>query len=115
MAAEDGVSVYVVAVNDWGESDSSTVVSMAVTIFVPDVPTGFVFESVGDIEITISWTAPLDNGGTEITGYQVQYYNKETFVLIDTVETALTKTIGELSPDTEYTIDVKAINAKGES
>jgi hypothetical protein len=42
LGAYDGVSAYVVAVNDWGESVASAVVSMAVTIFVPDAPTAFV-------------------------------------------------------------------------
>ena len=37
----------------------------------PDAPTG-VSGTAGDTQVTVSWTAPSDVGGSAITGYNVQ-------------------------------------------
>ena len=40
---------------------------------VPAPPTGLAITSHGDETLTVVWTAPTDNGGSDITGYKVQW------------------------------------------
>lgn len=65
----------------------------------------------GNKQVSLSWDAPTDNGGSEITGYEVT---------MDNWVNKVTKTAGEksytftnLTNDTEYTFKVHAINANG--
>ena len=65
------MTAYVVAVNSWGESDPSTSQTLVILYFTPDAPTALVFDSISETNVTLSWTAPLDNGGLDITGYLI--------------------------------------------
>ena len=38
----------------------------------PDAPTGLMATADGETEIDLSWTAPSDNGGADITGYKIE-------------------------------------------
>jgi len=65
----------------------------------------------GDGQVSLSWNAPSDNGGSEITGYEVtmdNWANKET-----KTASQLSHTYNGLTNDTQYTFKVRAINAKG--
>ena len=60
-----------------GESDTTNNCSAAVTVVVsvasaPDAPTGLTATGDGQTEIDLSWTAPSDDGGTNITGYKIE-------------------------------------------
>ena len=39
----------------------------------PDAPTGLTATASGATQIDLAWTAPADNGGRVITGYQIEY------------------------------------------
>ena len=39
----------------------------------PDAPTGLTATASGGTQIDLAWTAPADNGGRVITGYQIEY------------------------------------------
>ena len=60
------------------ESDTTNNCSAAVTVTVGDVgtapgaPTGLSATADGQTEIDLSWTAPSDNGGADITGYRIE-------------------------------------------
>ena len=41
----------------------------------PGAPTGLTARATGPMEIELSWTAPEDTSGAEITGYKIEYAN----------------------------------------
>ena len=73
----------------------------------------------GDGQITVSWSAPGDDGPFDITGYRVQWKSgaeeyDPSRQSGDLAPTAMSHVIGSLEADTEYTVRVVAFNAKGE-
>ncbi len=100
----------------WSESAAATPVA------VPMAPTAFTLEA-DDAHITATWAAPTDDGGSEITGYELQYREAhagewESAAVIANGDAAgdagiFTYTIMELTNGTEYAVRVYAVNAKG--
>ena len=78
----------------------------------PDAPT----LEADDEELTVSWTAP-DNEGTAITGYTVQWKSgsEEYHTDRQAVVTATSHTITGLTNGTAYAVRVRASNAAGDS
>ena len=72
----------------------------------------------GDGQITVSWTAPGDDGTFDITGYRVQWKTGEEQYSADRqaelAATATTHTITGLDAATAYQVRVVAFNARGE-
>jgi hypothetical protein len=67
--------------------------------------------TAGDGQVSLSWNAPSDNGGSEITGYEVtmdNWANKE-----NKTASQLSHIYNGLTNGTQYTFKVRAINAKG--
>jgi hypothetical protein len=60
----------VIATNGVGDSESSTVSVSATPASAPGSPSG-VSAIAGDANARVSWTAPVNNGGSAITGYVV--------------------------------------------
>ena len=75
----------------------------------PTVPTNLAFVSATDNSITISWTASTDNVG--VSGYEI-YVDGSLVLFVGNVTIA---TIGSLSPNTSYSIEVLAIDEAGNS
>ena len=52
-----------------------SVATEAVAATVPSAPVGFAVATAEgrERELTLSWTAPESNGGSEVTGYTVQW------------------------------------------
>jgi hypothetical protein len=70
----------------------------------------------GNGQAELSWDAPLDDGGTPVTDYVVQYSNDggstwQTFA--DGVSTSTSATVTGLTNGTEYVFHVAAVNAVG--
>ncbi|TBR24360.1 MAG: hypothetical protein EPO63_04025 [Candidatus Nitrosotenuis sp.] len=61
----------VFALNSAGSSSSSNV-SSATTFSIPSTPTGLVVTPVSNSALKLSWSTSADDGGTQITGYQIQ-------------------------------------------
>ena len=63
------------AVNEAGVPGpwSQPIIARTGTASVPGAPTGVSASPDGDTAIDVSWTAPLDDGGTPITRYNVQW------------------------------------------
>ena len=84
----------------------------------PDAPTSL-GASKGDTQISLSWTAPADDGGASITDYLVEYKLSSepttwsTFA--DGTSTNTTATVTGLTNDLSYNFRVKATNAFGTS
>ena len=75
----------------------------------PDAPTGL--SAVADDEqVTLSWTAPASDGGSEITGYQ---YEQGDGNWISTQSTDTSHEVTGLVNGRSYTFRVRAINGVG--
>ncbi len=70
------------------------------------IPTGLSVTTLGETSIGLSWTAPTDNGGSAITGYEI--FGGVSSVL--TGSSLTTYTLTGLTTATSYTITVAAIN-----
>jgi len=68
--------------------------------------------TAGDIRIT--WSIPLDNGGTPVVGYKI-YLNQALLVDASDLSTLNQYTFTGLSVGQTYKMSVTAINAIGES
>jgi surface protein len=82
---------------------------------VPGAPTG-VSGSSDNGQVSLSWTAPSDNGGSAITDYLIQVSSNSgsswtTFN--DGTSTSTTATVTGLTNGTAYTFRVAAVNAVG--
>jgi len=75
----------------------------------PDAPTG-VSGTAGDTQVTVSWTAPSDVGGSAITGYVATSNDG-----IGATGSSSPITVTGLTNGTSYTFNVWAINAFGYS
>ena len=88
------------------------------TAVVPrTVPTAPASVSVtgGDSKATVTWTAPLSNGGSAITGYKVEYAvsSGTDWKSITAAATATTATVTGLINGTSYLFRVSAVNVAG--
>ena len=104
---------WVVATNANGPSAASAASSgiVALALTVPGAPTAVV--GVGmDAAAVVSWTAPVDDGGSTITGYTVTSTPSSKTC---TTTGALTCKVVGLSNHTPYTFKVTAANATGTS
>lgn len=108
---ENGTTYQVVvrAVNTAGNGEISTSVS-ATPRTVPGEPS---IDSVteGDSTLTVAFSAPSDNGGAEISGYEISLDDGATWQPVDDGATEVTLT--GLTNGTTYPVRVRAINEAG--
>lgn len=102
---------YTFTVSTTNANGTSPVISfLAVTPAVaPGPPTSLTAVS-GSGSITLSWTAPVSNGGSAITGYSV--YDNSSNNLVAT-STSTSATVSGLTNGTSYQYYVKSQNAIG--
>ena len=111
---------HVRAVNDVGPgflARSSSVTVNAAT--VPAEPLSLIVTSRDQIrELDASWQAPPSNGGSDVTGYKVQWKEADdswdTADVSEATVTGTTHTITSLTGGVEYTVRVRAVNDVGE-
>ncbi|MFP2926380.1 fibronectin type III domain-containing protein [Pyxidicoccus sp. 3LG] len=82
-----------------------------VVVETPDAPTALTV-TPGDGQVTLSWTAPADDGGAPVTQYSVQVLQGGTPPRTETT-TSTTLTITGLTNGAEYTFTVTASNRQG--
>ncbi|MGA1570038.1 MAG: S8 family serine peptidase, partial [Ilumatobacteraceae bacterium] len=100
----------VVTINVTGRNLSGPGETATTTARIPVVP-GAVTSlggSAGDGSVTVSWSAPFDNGGAAISGYQ---YRANGGAWSTTANTSVT--ISSLTNGTPATIEVRAVNSVG--
>ncbi|NBX75308.1 MAG: fibronectin type III domain-containing protein, partial [Proteobacteria bacterium] len=82
----------------------------------PGAPTG-VTGTAGNTQVSLSWTAPSNDGGSAITDYVIQYSSNSgtswtTFS--DGTSTSTSATVTGLTNGTAYIFEVAAVNAAGQ-
>ena len=105
---------WVTAVNEIGEGPPSNEVS-AVPRTVPGAPTGLT-ATPGNSQVTLSWTAPASDGGSQVSGYNV--FEGTTTDLSRSAPvtnvTGSTVTLPALTNGTTYYFQVAAVNTAGQ-
>lgn len=82
----------------------------------PDAPTNII-PTAGNTEVSLSWTAPISDGGTAITDYVVEYKlttDSTWSIFADAISTLTTGTIIGLSNSKSYDFRVYAVNNVGQ-
>ena len=83
----------------------------------PDAPRNVRITGHGDRELTVAWDAPSDSGGSQITGYKVQWKSGTDGYDPATRQDepgASPHTIDQLANGTEYTVQVIAVTTAGD-
>ena len=101
-------------VGDGAESSESASVTPAAVPAKPSAPT----LTVGDQQLSVSWSAPANNG-SDITDYDVQYSSDSGSTWTEwnssNTSTTTSATITGLTNDTSYQVQVRATNGVGDS
>ena len=110
------------AVNAAGNGPWSSTVS-ATPLTVPGRPGSTIMVTPGDETLTVAWSAPSDDGGAGVTGYDLRHIPSGAADKADpnwTVETgvgsstSLQYNITGLTNGMEYDVQVRAVNAAGD-
>ena len=104
---------------DWSSSTSITLRLRRVPA-APGAPTNLMAEADGGTRIGLTWTAPVDNGGSAITGYRIEVSDDGSSgswseLVADTGNADTSYTHTGLSPGDTRHYRVSAINATGTS
>jgi sugar lactone lactonase YvrE len=113
LAADTSYTFAVGAINAIGMSAPSASSNAVLTPSVPGAPTDVTAVLTGADTALVSWTAPLSDGGSPITGYIVTSDPDGIVVVVGAGET--TATVSGLSAGKSYTFTVVATNAFGSS
>jgi len=116
--AQPGMTYWyvVTAHNSGGESDPSNEVSATISSSEPTVPPSApaLSAAAGDGVVNLSWTAPADDGGAAITGYQVyRGASSGSLALLTTVGNVLGFQDTGVANGTTYWYAVAAVNSAG--
>jgi fibronectin type 3 domain-containing protein len=116
-AAYNKVYYYkVAAVNEVGASALTAAASASIT--PPGVPTSLVVKVNGSSNITVTWGAPVSDGGTPVMAYNVYRATSSTGLPVKvaqiTASSPLTYVDTSISKGTTYYYWVSAANAAGE-
>ena len=79
---------------------------------VPDAPMNLVAEAT-DAAVTLTWDAPQDDGGSEITDYEYRIDGRGSWISIGSTDT--THTVTGLVNGTAHVFEVRAVNRIGKS
>ena len=83
---------------------------------VPAAPGNVGCTSGQNDNLTVTWTAPADNGGSDTTDYQLRYsVDQNSWTTIDTTSTNLAAALSSLTDGASYVAEVQAINVDGAS
>jgi hypothetical protein len=106
----------VTATNSVGTGAASAASNSATPITVPDPPTGLTPTS-GNAQVSLSWTAPANDGGSAITDYVMEYELTGSglwSIFAEGTSTATNGTVTGLVNGTSYDFEVAAVNAAGQ-
>ena len=104
--------------NKWFASNSINSGNNTGWIFanIPDMPTGLT-PTAGNTQMSLSWTAPVSDGGNAITDYVVEYKlstDSTWTIFADAISTLTTTTVIGLTNGKSYDFRVYAVNNVGQ-
>ena len=114
------IRVRVSFTDDEGNNETLTsAATAAVAATFPGTPRSLQVQTAGAGELAATWQPPESNGGSDVTGYRVQWKlatgNWDTEADVSSATTTDTSyTITSLSLDTEYAVRVIATNGAGD-
>ncbi len=98
--------------------DNDPITSTAVQITKPSPPIKLTASIVSSTQINLSWSPPVEDGNTVITGYKIEVKkdnNSFTTLVADSESTSRTYSHTNLTTNSKYTYRVSAINMVGTS
>ena len=118
--AKDSYTVTVTASDGTDSAVATVTISLTDVDEPPDAPSAISVTAVADssTSLTVSWTAPANDGKPAIESYDVQYRVSGATDWLDGPEvtgTTTTTTVSDLTADTEYEVQVRATNDEGDS
>ena len=114
------IRVRVSFTDDVGNDETTTSpATAAVSATVPGTPRSLQMQTEGTGELAVTWQPPQSHGGSEVTGYRVQWKlatgSWDTPGDVSSASTTETShTITDLSIDTEYAVRVIAVSGVGD-
>jgi len=109
---------YATNSNGTNYGNDATFTTSACPIYPPTIPQTLVTTDKTATTISLSWTAPNDDGGSPITDYLVEYKVSSANDWIpypNVISTNLSEVIASLTPNTSYDFRVYAVNSQGSS
>src|SRR5205814_812570 len=79
---------------------------------VPSVPTGLAASVASCSQLSLSWNASTDTGGSGLKGYNVYVWRNPSWTFLKQVTTTSTSDIGLAASTTQY-YDLAAVDNKG--
>src|SRR5207302_213828 len=115
LAPGTSYTYRVSAITSIGTSNPSNTASATTSSTAPQPPTGLTATTVSSSQINLSWTAPSNNGGSAITGYEIERSTdngiKWYAIVSNTNSTSATYSDSGLAHSTIYSYRVSAINS----
>jgi YVTN family beta-propeller protein len=105
-------SIVIRAINTQGAGEASAPMSGTPTT-TPGAPSITQISPSASGTLTVTFDAPISNGGTTITNYQYSLNNGSTWITRNPVSTVSPLVISGLSNGATYNVVLRAVNARG--
>ncbi len=116
---EDGTTNHARTITPTQNMSITAYYSTGSTLAVSSPPTGLVATAASSSQINLSWSAPTNNGGSTITGYEIERSTDGgitwSTIVSNTGSTSTAYSDTGLAASTTYTYRVSAINSVGTS
>ncbi len=101
-------AVNVAGAGSWSDKSEETPLGPPIALDAPTL-------TVGNTQLSVAWSAPVDNGGSAITRYQLQYRTGggAWMPITSGIGTSTSHTITGLTNGDSYHVQVRAVNVQG--